>query len=261
MRKKCLITGRMIKLTNNYRWISLLSTSYTILSNILLSRLSPCIDEIIGDHKCGFWRNRSITDEVFCIRQILETKLDYNETVHQLFIDFKKAYDSVRREVLYNILREFGIPTKLVRLIKIWLNETYSKVHIGKLLHIPLKYTCNCNWEFIGVTFILSVHNMFRPLWAILRWNTTTSLTYFVKSINTTTDPLFYNCSLIWCKSLIIYFTIHIMVNEFLFYRKVDNKRLTPYELAIVKQRIRCSIDGFFKICKWCSCISPEDGP
>jgi hypothetical protein len=54
--------------------------------------------------------------------------------VHQLFIDFKKAYDSVKREVLYNILLESGIPKKLVRLIKICLNETYSKVSIGKLL-------------------------------------------------------------------------------------------------------------------------------
>jgi hypothetical protein len=53
-------------------------------------------------------------------------------TVHQLFIDFKEAYDSVRREILYNILIEFGIPMKLVRLIKMCLNETYSKVRIGK---------------------------------------------------------------------------------------------------------------------------------
>jgi hypothetical protein len=36
--------------------------------------------------------------------QILERKWEYNETVHQLFVDLKKAYDSVRREVLYNIL-------------------------------------------------------------------------------------------------------------------------------------------------------------
>jgi purine nucleoside phosphorylase len=42
-----------------------------------------------------------------------EKKLAYNETVHQLFIDFKKAYDSVRREILYNILIESGIPIKL----------------------------------------------------------------------------------------------------------------------------------------------------
>jgi hypothetical protein len=47
-------------------------------------------------------------------------------------IDFKKAYDSVRREVLYNILIEFGILRKLIGLIKMCLNETYSTVRIGK---------------------------------------------------------------------------------------------------------------------------------
>jgi hypothetical protein len=54
--------------------------------------------------------------------------------VHQIFIDFKKAYDSVRREVLYNTLTELGITMKSVRLIKKCLNEIYSKVDIGKNL-------------------------------------------------------------------------------------------------------------------------------
>jgi len=88
----------------------------------------------MGDHQCGFRRNRSTTDHTFCIRQILEKKWEHNEAVHQLFIDFKKAYDSVRREVLYNILIEFGIPKKLVRLIKMCLTEMYSRVQVGKNL-------------------------------------------------------------------------------------------------------------------------------
>jgi hypothetical protein len=112
--------------------ISLLPTSYKILSNILLSRLIPYADEIIGDHQCGFRCNRSTTDQIY-IRQILEIKWEYNGTVHQLFIDFKKAYDSVRREVLYNILIEFAIARKLVGLIKMCLNETYSRVRIVKI--------------------------------------------------------------------------------------------------------------------------------
>jgi hypothetical protein len=70
----------------------------------------------------GFRRNRLNTDQIFCIRQILEKKWEYNEAVHQLFIDFKKAYDSVRSEVLYNILIEFGVPMKLVRLITTFLH-------------------------------------------------------------------------------------------------------------------------------------------
>jgi hypothetical protein len=70
----------------------------------------------------------------FCVCQVLEKKWEYNETVHHLYIDFNNAYDSFRKEVLYNILIEFGVPTKLVRLIKMCLNETCCKVHIGKHL-------------------------------------------------------------------------------------------------------------------------------
>jgi hypothetical protein len=56
---------------SNYRGISLLPTSYKILSNILLSRLIPYADEIIGEHQCGFRRNRSTTDQTFYIFQIM----------------------------------------------------------------------------------------------------------------------------------------------------------------------------------------------
>jgi hypothetical protein len=61
--------------------------------------------------------------------------------MHQLPVDFKKAYDSVRREILYNILIEFGIPMKLVKLIKMCLNQTYSRVWVGKHLsdRFPIK--------------------------------------------------------------------------------------------------------------------------
>jgi hypothetical protein len=70
----------------------LLSTPYKILFNILLSRLIPYADKIIGDHQCGFRRNRSTNEQSFYIRQILEKKWEYNGTVQQLFMDFKKAY-------------------------------------------------------------------------------------------------------------------------------------------------------------------------
>jgi hypothetical protein len=117
---------------SNYQGISLLSTSYKILSNTLLARLTPYVEEITGDHQCGFWHNRSMTNQIFYIWHILEKKWEFNGTVHQLFIYFKKAYDSVRREVSYNILIEFGIPRKLVGLIKMCLNKTYSTVRTGK---------------------------------------------------------------------------------------------------------------------------------
>jgi len=85
-----------------------------------------------GGYQCGIRRNRSTIDHIFCIRQILGKKWEYNEEVHQLFIDFKKAYDSVWREVLYKILIEFGIPRKRVRLIKMSFTETHNRVRVGK---------------------------------------------------------------------------------------------------------------------------------
>jgi hypothetical protein len=68
--------------------------------------------KLLGIISVGFDVNRSTTDQIFCICQILEKKLEYNKAVHQLFVEFKKAYDSVMREVLYNILIEFSIPMK-----------------------------------------------------------------------------------------------------------------------------------------------------
>jgi len=111
---------------SNYQGILLLSSSYRILFYILLLQLTLYIDKIIGNNWCEFQHNRSTTDQIFCIHQTLKKELEYNGTVHQLFIDSEKAYDSVRREVLCNILTEFGIPMKLVWLIKMCLNETYS---------------------------------------------------------------------------------------------------------------------------------------
>jgi hypothetical protein len=145
IRMNCLISGRSlllyqftktgIKLTAvKYCGISLLSTSYKMLSNILLSRLSTYVDEIIGDYLCGFRCNRSATDQIFCIGQKLEKKMEYNETVHQLFTDFKKVYDSVISGVLYNILKEYGVSIKLVGLIRMCLNETDNKVRVCKYL-------------------------------------------------------------------------------------------------------------------------------
>jgi hypothetical protein len=95
-----------------------LPTSYKILSNILLSRLPPYAEEFIGDLQCGFGHNRSTADDIyiyiyiyiFCIQKILEKKWEYNEAVHQLFIDCKKASDSVRREVLCHIVIQFVSP-------------------------------------------------------------------------------------------------------------------------------------------------------
>ncbi|KAJ4434034.1 hypothetical protein ANN_16353 [Periplaneta americana] len=69
---------------------------------------------------------------------VIGKKWEYKSTVHQFFIDFKKTYDSVKGEVLYDILIEFDIPKKIVRLIKMCL----SRVRIGQFLSDAFPIHC-----------------------------------------------------------------------------------------------------------------------
>jgi len=104
---------------SNYRGISLLPSTYKF--------LIPYVDEILGIITV----ENDTTGQLLIIYSAFVKylrKWEYSDEVHQLFIGFKKAYDSIRREFLYNILIEFGIPMKLVRLIKMCLNETYNIV-------------------------------------------------------------------------------------------------------------------------------------
>jgi len=86
---------------SNYRGISLLQTTYRILSNILLPRIRR------GNHwGSSMWistqYDRPATDHIFCNRLILEKKWEYNKALHLFFMDFQKNYDSIMREVLYS---------------------------------------------------------------------------------------------------------------------------------------------------------------
>jgi hypothetical protein len=70
--------------------------------------------KLLGITNVGF----NATDQSFAFVRYWRKKWEYNETVYQLIIDFKKAYGSVMREVLYNIIIEFGESMKLVTLLK-----------------------------------------------------------------------------------------------------------------------------------------------
>jgi hypothetical protein len=65
---------------------------------------------------------------------------EHNASVNQLFVDFKKAYDSLRREVFYNIFTELGVPIKISSL-----NETYSRIRISERLpdYFPIQNGLN----------------------------------------------------------------------------------------------------------------------
>jgi hypothetical protein len=106
---------------SNYRGISLLNVTYKVVAKIIAKTLTPYTEELLGDYHCGFWKNRSTTDHIFALRNIMEKCYEYNIILHQLFIDYKQAYDSVNSNKLLVIMKEFRIPTKIVNLTKMTL--------------------------------------------------------------------------------------------------------------------------------------------
>jgi hypothetical protein len=112
----------------NYRGISLLNSAYQVFARILLNRITSYVEENVGRYQCGFRTGRSTIEQLSVISQPIEKKYEYRQNIWQLFVDFKKAYDSVHRESLYNIMKEFGIPNKLVALTKMCMEDTLYRV-------------------------------------------------------------------------------------------------------------------------------------
>ena len=74
----------------------------------------------------GFRPRKSTVDQMFTLRQILEKTLKFNIDTHHLFIDFKQAYDSIRRDKVLSAMYALGIPAKLVNMCRLTLPNTVS---------------------------------------------------------------------------------------------------------------------------------------
>ena len=118
--------GHLIKLPkkgdlsncNNYRGIMLLSVPSKVLSRVLLERMKDEVDSKLREEQAGFRRGRSCADQIAVLRIIIEQSLEWNAPLYMNFVDFEKAFDSVDRSTLWKLLRHYGIPPKLVNIIK-----------------------------------------------------------------------------------------------------------------------------------------------
>ena len=118
-------------LCENYRGLSLLNVGFKVLTNIIYRRLFPYYRSAIGNYQAGFLPSKSTIDNIFIARQLCEKYREYDTDSYHLFVDFAQAYDSVHRDSMWNVLRFFLVPEKLVRVLWACYSDTRGKVRIG----------------------------------------------------------------------------------------------------------------------------------
>ena len=107
----------------------LLSVPGKVLSRIILERIREAVDPKLRDQQAGFRRNRSCADQIARLRIIMEQSIEWNSTLYISFIDYEKAFDSVDREILWKLLRYYGVPAdKIISLIRCTYEDTSCKI-------------------------------------------------------------------------------------------------------------------------------------
>ena len=121
----------------NWRGITLLSIPGKVFSRVLLERMKKEVEAILRDEQAGFRQERSCTDQIATLRMILEQSLEWNTSLYVVFIDYEKAFDSVDRSTLWKLLQHYGIPKKIIRMIRLAYEPSTCQVIHGNTLTEP----------------------------------------------------------------------------------------------------------------------------
>ena len=117
-----------LRLCENYRTISLISHPSKVMLRVLLNRLKGKAEEILAEEQAGFRPKRSTMEQVFNLRLLVEKHLQHQRDLYHNFIDFKKAFDRVWHEGLWQIMTNFNFDTNLIEVIKALYKDSSSAV-------------------------------------------------------------------------------------------------------------------------------------
>ena len=108
----------------NYRGISLLPIALEICEPVLLQRITNAYESAARQNQAGSRTKRGCRDHIFALRRTLEQRYEYSRHIYSTFIDFKVAFDSVCKEVIWKISRNLGMPDKILSIFKAMYKDT-----------------------------------------------------------------------------------------------------------------------------------------
>ena len=122
----------------NYRGIMLLEAAYKIVSILLLNRLQPIAESLDQEQQCGFRPGRGCQDAIFNVKMAIKKRREHGQETWILFLDLVKAFDRVPRELLWKILEKYGVPVKLMRLLRALHQDVTVKFEAEGHVHVVI---------------------------------------------------------------------------------------------------------------------------
>ncbi|KAK3543034.1 hypothetical protein QTP70_008748 [Hemibagrus guttatus] len=152
------------RVCSNYRGITLLSLPGKVYSRVLERRVRPLVESRIQEEQCGFRPSHGTLDQLYTLHRVLEGSWEFAQPVHMCFVDLEKAFDRVPRDILWEVLWEYGVRGPLLRAVQSLYNRSRSLVHIASCksdlfpVHVGLRQGCPLS----PVLFIVFMDRIFR---------------------------------------------------------------------------------------------------
>ena len=116
---------------DNWRGIALLEVVGKLAARIMQNRLQGIAEAELPESQCGFRRHRGCADAIFSVRQLVEKSYEHRSKLFCVFVDLRKAYDSVPREALWQALLRLGVPPPTVAIIKSFHTDMSACVRVA----------------------------------------------------------------------------------------------------------------------------------
>ncbi|CAF2091543.1 unnamed protein product [Rotaria magnacalcarata] len=117
---------------SNYRTISLINHTGKVLLIVLLNRLKNHLDPYLSEEQAGFRKDRSTVHQILTLRLLAEKAKRQGKKIYNCFIDFQKAFDTIKHKIIWAMLKSYGVDTTMVTLLQKIYEKSQSAVRIGK---------------------------------------------------------------------------------------------------------------------------------
>ncbi|KAI8429179.1 hypothetical protein MSG28_007716 [Choristoneura fumiferana] len=118
---------------SNYRLIALISHASKILLHILNERLKAYISKEIAPEQAGFVKGKGTREQILIVRQIIEKAKEFNRPTYICFVDYQKAFDSVKWPHLWKTLADMGVPKHLVHTLRTLYENGSASVRVDNV--------------------------------------------------------------------------------------------------------------------------------